>query len=68
MKAEKKHFKEILPFDRHSTANLPLFAILKKFQVFEKKPSIFSKKNQIWNVLRNRTILVAFYGKCATIW
>ena len=40
----------------HSTANLPSSGISKKFKVFsKKKPSIFSKKTQISNVLRTFT-------------
>ena len=55
-------FYEIIPFDTHSTANLPPLSILKK------KSSFFSKKPQILNILKIRTILVAFNGKFATIW
>ena len=40
----ERHFKEIIPFDTHSTANLPPLSILKKFKFFSKNPSIFSKK------------------------
>ena len=40
---------------------------LKKLMFFPKNPLIFPK-NRSFNVLRNVTISVAFYGKCATIW
>ena len=58
----EKTFYEIMPFDTHSTANLPPISISKK------KPICFSKKNPTLNVLRILTIRVAFYGKFATIW
>ena len=42
----ERHFYEIIPFDTHSTANLPPLSILKKIQVFfQKNPSIFPEKN-----------------------
>ena len=63
-----QRFLEIIPFDTHSTANLPPLAILKKLEFFSKKPSIFSKKKpQIFQRFRDSTILVAFYGECGTI-
>ena len=66
--AEKKHFKEIIPFDAHSKANLQPVAILKKFKIFfPKNPFVFSQKPKILNVLKNLTIPVAFYGKFAKI-
>ena len=40
----------------------------KNSSFFSKKPICFSKNLQILNVLRILTILVAFYGKFATIW
>ena len=65
----KNHFYEIIPFDTHSTANLPPSTILEKGQVFfSKNQSTFRKKPQILNVLSILTIQVAFYGKFATIW
>ena len=63
----KRHFDKIIPFDTHSTANLPPLSILKK-KIFQKNPSIFPKKSQFLNVSRILTISVAFYGKFATIW
>ena len=35
---------EIIPFDTHSTANLPPLAILKKNQVFKKTHPFFFQK------------------------
>ena len=57
-----------MPFDTRSTANLSPLAFLKKNQVLSENPSIFSKKTQILNVLRNISVSVAFYGTFATIW
>ena len=34
-----------MPFDTHSTANLPPLAILKKIKFFSKNPCVFSKKD-----------------------
>ena len=65
----ERDFQEKIPFETHSRKNLPHAAILKNFKIFfRKKVSIFPKKNQILNVLRIRSIPVAFYGKFATIW
>ena len=50
----------------HSTANLPLLAILEKLKFSSEKLIYFFKKTQNSNVLRNLTISVAFNGKCAT--
>ena len=52
----------------HYTEILQSLAILKKFQVFSKNPSIFFKKTQVLEVLRYLTISVAFYGNFAIIW
>ena len=45
---QKKRFKEIMPFDRHSTADLPPLMILKKNQVFSKKTHLFFQKKKFW--------------------
>ena len=38
------HFQEIISIDTHSSANLPLLAILRRIQVFfRKSPTLFSK-------------------------
>ena len=51
------HFYEIISFDTHSTASLPLLAILKKFKFFEKGPSFHSL------VLKNYTPNVFNFSK-----
>ena len=43
IQVEKRFFNEIISFETHSTANLPPLAILKKDQIFFKKPSFFQK-------------------------
>ena len=45
-----------------------LYGFRKNSSFFSKNPYIVSKKTQIANVLRNLTILGAFYDKFATIW
>ena len=57
----------MISLERHSSSNLPPIRIFKKFIFFSKKPIFFSKKKHISYVLRNLTILVAFYGKFAFI-
>ena len=47
---------------------LPLLILEKTQFFFQKTHLFFQKKTQIFNVLRNLTIPVAFYGKFALIW
>ena len=68
----ERHFKEILPFEKHSRKSSP-FAIssdFRKFQVFfRKKRLFFQKKPHILNVLTNiLSFPVAFYGKFVRVW
>ena len=45
----KWHFKENIPFDTHSTANLPPLGILKEFKFFfEKNHLFFQKRPKFW--------------------
>ena len=65
----KRHFKETIPFDTHSTKKLPHLAILKTFKVFLFQKTIyFFKRTKNSFVLRDHTILIALYGKVARIW
>ena len=59
----KRHFQEIIPFDTHSTKNFPNLAILKNYRPFMEKTYVFSQETPKLNVLRNPTILGAFYSK-----
>ena len=54
----KKQFKEILPFNTHSTASLPPFPDREKNRVF-------LKKTYFYTFLRVVTISIAFCGKLA---
>ena len=64
-------FKKI-PFETLSRKKFPHVAILKNFKIFfEKKFIYFSEKKptfECFEVLRNLSIPIAFYGKFATIW
>ena len=56
-------FWEILLIQSHSTANLLILVILKKFKIFWKNPSIFSERDPKFEHFEKS---VAFYGIFAT--
>ena len=67
LKNKAEQFQEKIRSETHCRKNLPQVAIMKNFKVFVRKKTIyFFHKPQISNVLRNRTISVAFYGKVST--
>ena len=47
IRGPKRHFKEIIPFDKHSTANLPPLANLRKLKFLFEKP-IYLLKPKFW--------------------
>ena len=64
---QKRHFREILPFDTHSKSKLLPLATVEKIQYFFQKTHLFlNKRVKVLNVLRNPTISFAFQSKFAS--